>query len=52
MAEDCAQEFARFHSVARSGQGSIYPGVYPEKFPTRITPEGATESGENRLPEL
>jgi hypothetical protein len=43
------KEFGRFHSVARSGQESIAQGL-PWVIPsTRISPEGATTCGENRL---
>jgi hypothetical protein len=43
------REFGCFQSVARSGQESIAQGLPWVIPPTRISPEGATRYGENRL---
>jgi hypothetical protein len=42
-------QFGCFQSVARSGQKSIAQGLTWINSPTRISPEGATRYGENRL---
>ena len=49
MSEYGPKEFGRFYSVARSGQESIAQGLPWVKTPTRISPEGATRYGGNRL---
>jgi hypothetical protein len=43
------REIERFQAMARSGQESIAQGLPWVIPPTRIGPEGATRSGENRV---
>jgi hypothetical protein len=42
-------EFGHFQSVARSGLKSVAQGLPWVILPTRISPEGATRYGDNRL---